>query len=99
MPEYVDVSTMAANAIQSVQNSCSTAPASASVSPGSYATAPRHFGRQKSVHELLGGGRSDALIPLPLQYLDLVFLCSAKKLRLGLCFTLKNGACPSDNFS
>ncbi|CAK9205770.1 unnamed protein product [Sphagnum jensenii] len=58
MPEYVDVSTMAANAIHSVQNSFSTAPASASVSLGSYATAPRHFGRQKSVHELLGGGRT-----------------------------------------
>ncbi|CAM6063941.1 unnamed protein product [Sphagnum tenellum] len=58
MPEYVDVSTMAANAIHSVQNSFSKAPASASVSPGSYATAPRPFGRQKSVHELLGGGRT-----------------------------------------
>ncbi len=99
MPEYVDVSAMAANAIHSVPNSFSKAPASASVSPGRYATAPRPFGRQKSVHELLGGGRSNALILLPLLYLELVFLCSYKKLRLELCFTLKNGACPSDNFS
>jgi hypothetical protein len=66
MPEYVDVSAMGANAMHSLQNSFSKATASASGSPGSYATAPRPFGRQKSVHELLGGGRSNALIPLPL---------------------------------
>jgi hypothetical protein len=99
MSEYVDVSAMAANAMHSVVNSFSKAPALASVSPGSYATAPRPFGRQKSVHELLGGGRSKALIILSLLYWDLVFLCSHKKLRLGLCFTLKNGECPSGNFS
>ncbi|KAH9538835.1 hypothetical protein CY35_15G027300 [Sphagnum magellanicum] len=58
MSEYVDVSAMAANAMHSVLNSFSKAPALASVSPGSYATAPRPFGRQKSVHELLGGGRT-----------------------------------------
>jgi hypothetical protein len=59
MSEHADVSAMAANAMHSVLNSFSKVPASASAPSERYATAPRFFGREKSVHELLGGGRSE----------------------------------------
>jgi hypothetical protein len=63
MSEHADVSAMAANAMHSVLNSFSKVPASASAPSERYATAPRFFGREKSVHELLGGGRiADVLL-------------------------------------
>jgi hypothetical protein len=65
MSENTDVSAVAADALHSAVDNASDLPASTSAPSDRYVSAPqRLFNRDKSVHQLLGGGQGEILVSL-----------------------------------
>jgi hypothetical protein len=65
MSGNTDVSAVAADALHGAVDNASDLPASTSAPSDRYVSAPRRlFNRDKSVHQLLGGGQGEILVSL-----------------------------------
>lgn len=60
MSEQTDVSAVASDTVHTVMENAPKIPATQTAPSEIYTQAPRLFNRDKSVHQLLGGGRGEA---------------------------------------
>jgi hypothetical protein len=82
MSENTDVADVAADALHSAVDNASKLPASSSAPSDRHLSAPhRLFNRDKSVHQLLGGGQGEILVAL-------MILVWSQVMQLNLCVCL-----------
>jgi hypothetical protein len=91
MSENTDVADVAADALHSAVDNASKLPASSSAPSDGHLSAPhRLFNRDKSVHQLLGGGQGEILVALMIlvwsQVMQLnLFVCVHCSLGTAIC--------------